>query len=131
METYYIKVGKRYRPISECQTEWLALPQGNWLLTSKPGCKSVRKLPDRFYPDYVGLVAAANEMREAMLEAMRKENELRPSRRAVSPKEQAAWETFKKTMGKDVPSYFECGSLASIIDAGINGLLSYANHEPA
>ena len=75
-ETFYrrVKHGKsvRYEPASEYET-WDAYPEGHWLVTIRPGNKSIRRVAK---PDYPGLQAAMEKTRNAMEEAMRKGYEL-------------------------------------------------------
>ena len=71
-ETYYRRVqrGKsvRYEPVLAHET-WDGYPEGYWLVHIRPGQKSVKRLVT---PDHIGLQAAMEECRGAMVAAIQK-----------------------------------------------------------
>lgn len=120
--TLYEKRGRRYYPVSERET-FDGIPEGWWLVRVQPGLRSSRRI---VAPDTVGLEAAMFLAEEAMVEAMRKRQEVTGvSVRHVPENERAkyqrAWEAWKAIVG-DVPLYFEGVSMHDVVAAGLDVL---------
>lgn len=121
---FYEKVGRRYIPISEYDSEFVdAFSKGTHLVMSYPGGQS------RMYninPTFAPMIAAARHAREAMSKAMRIASELKPKRAPITPKQKIAWDNLAKAFDDDLytlqgPSAYE------VTEAGIAALIEEAN----
>ena len=125
MTIIYKKVGRRYREIGVFDDEALYYPHGAHLIIVKPGGSLTKFNID---PANSALLAAAQTMRDAMLEAMHKANRVRPVgadgyRRELAAKERKAWEAYKAIAGEKSSLILEGASLHDVIDAGIQALI--------
>lgn len=93
------------------------LGYGTWIVTIKEGSATARSVK-KLNPKFSEVIAALHYLEDGMVNAMSKKSEMRCSSVAISEKEQKAWATFKKTMGKDMPKHFETASLFEIAEAG-------------
>ena len=93
------------------------LGYGTWIVTIKEGTTSARAVK-KLNPKFSDLIAALHYLEDGMVKEMSKKSEMRPSSTPISKKEQMAWATFKKTMGKDMPRSFEMASFFEIAEAG-------------
>ena len=85
MTTFYKKVGRRYRPVSEYDPEVMdALPEGDHLISVRPGMCSRRYRVD---PDLAAMVAAGLYAEDAMSRAIYNAMELRPQNKAMTPRQ--------------------------------------------
>jgi len=123
--TLYEKRGRRYYPVAQ-EVQFNMLPEGDWLLCVRPGHQTITRVVGDARPE---VLAAARDMREAMADAMRKQND---AYRAVCPRdgqklserEQAAMRAFRAVMGDERMLVFEGVSLTSVVEAGIAALLA-------
>jgi len=90
------------------------LEKGAWLVVVEENSRSATPIE----PDFPELDAALYDVKEEMLKVMREKAEMRPSSVRMSDKEIKAWEAYKKTMGEDIPTFFEYASLYEIAEAG-------------
>jgi hypothetical protein len=96
-KVYYEKVGRKYVPVSEYNSELLdSFPKGNHIVMSYPGGTSRRFHID---PAFGPLIAAARYSEDAMTTAMVKASELRPQQSPLTPAQQAAWENLARELG--------------------------------
>ena len=117
--TLYKKIGKKYIPEREYYESMDSLPKGFHLIMVEPGLRSIRF---DVIPDYAGLLAAARKMEDAMIDAMRAEEAMRPIKSPITLKQQAAWKHFSKVMGDNVYT-FQRASVKTVVEAGINVLI--------
>ena len=97
------------------------LGKGTWIVIKKDNSTSARSTK-KLEPKFEEIIAALHYLQDGMVNEMSKRSTMRPSSTLMSKKEQKAWATFKKTMGKDVPKLFEMASLHEISQAGIDYL---------
>ena len=76
MTIIYKKVGRRYREIGVFDNEALYYPHGAHLIIVKPSGGSLTRY--NVDPAHAELLAAAETMREAMMQAMREAGKVRP-----------------------------------------------------
>lgn len=96
---YYEKVGRRYIPVSEYDSDYLdSFPKGDHLVSVYPGGSSRRF---RIDPAYAQLIAAGRVAENAICEAMRNASEAKPSRTPITERQRAAWENMKKEFGDE------------------------------
>lgn len=120
--TIYIKRGRRYVEVGWHDPQAHYYPHGAHLVISKPGGSLTMYRVD---PDNAALLAAAQTMREAMLDAIHKADAIRLKRmdgRPLTKKELAGWEAYKAIAGEPRSLMLEGVSLSDVIDAGIKAL---------
>jgi hypothetical protein len=123
-KTFYEKVGRRYQPVAEYDSEYLdSFPKGSHLVICYPGGQSRRFNID---PDYAALIAAGRVAEDAVCEAISKASELRPQRVPLTEEEQAAWENLVRVWGDDARSLLRpCAR--DIAEAGLKAMQAEAD----
>lgn len=98
-KVFYEKVGRRYRPVSEYDSELMdALPKGTHLIDVYPGGRLTRYNID---PNYAAMIAAGRVAGDAVSDALRKASDLRPSRAAITEGQRRAWKKLSEEFGED------------------------------
>ena len=96
---YYEKVGRKYVPVAEYDSEYLdSFPKGNHLVMCYPGGSSRRFCID---PALAPMIAAGRYAEDVICDALRKASDLRPKRAPITKGQQAAWENLVKEFGED------------------------------
>jgi len=113
-ERYYTKKNGRFIPAHDPMI-LDGLPNGSWLVIVKKGCTSCKRL---IKPSFLELDAALHYLEEGLTNAMAEASKMRPRSTKMSKKERGAWDVYEKTMGKDMPRYFEYSSLGEIAEKG-------------
>jgi hypothetical protein len=121
---YYEKVGRKYVPVSEYDSEYLdSFGKGTHIVMCYPGGQSRRYNID---PDYAGLIAAGRVAEDVMAKAIQKASELRPQRTLITEGQRKAWKKLAKEFGDELCTL--TGSSAhDIAEAGIKALQQEAN----
>lgn len=97
--TFYKKVGRRYVPVSEYDSEFAdAFPKGNHLISIYPGGKSVRY---RIDPAFAPLIAAGRYAEDAITDAVVQATKFTPSRKPVTEEQREAWNRLCIAFGDD------------------------------
>ena len=97
---YYEKVGRKYVPVAEYDSNWMdSFHKGTHLLMVYPGGQSRRFNID---PDYAGLIAASRVAEDAMIQAMHKASELKPVRTPITEGQRKAWKKLAKEFGDEL-----------------------------
>ena len=125
---FYEKVGRRYRPIAEYDSEWIdSYRRGAHLVVCRPG------LTSRIYnidPNYAALIAAGIVAQDVMASALVRSGELRMQRperdRQLTPSQEAAWENLIKEFG-DGARQLEWPSAREVAEEGIQALIKEAD----
>ena len=121
---YYEKVGRKYVPISEYNSDFIdSFTKGTHLVEVYPGGTSRRFNID---PDYAGLIAASRVAEDAMCKALNKASELRPARTPITPAQQRAWKKLAKEFGDELCT-LNGASIHDIAEAGIKALQKEAD----
>jgi hypothetical protein len=116
---YYEKVGRKYVPVAEYDSEYLdAFPKGSTLVICHPGGQSRRFNID---PDYAALIAAARVAEEAMIQAMGKASELKPQKTPITFAQQRAWKGLARAFGTELCTLNGASSY-DIVQAGLKAL---------
>lgn len=121
---FYEKVGRRYRPVSEYDSDLMnSMPRGNHLIMSYPGGASTRFSVDAAYAP---MIAAGRVAQDAIASAMYHESEARPKQRPVTKRQRAAWEEMKAAFADELFSinFKSCRDLA---DAGVDAMQKEAD----
>ena len=118
-KVYYEKVGRKYVPVAEYDSEYLdAFPKGSTLVICHPGGQSRRFNID---PDYAALIAAARVAEEAMIQAMGKASELKPQKTPITFAQQRAWKGLARAFGTELCTLNGASSY-DIVQAGLKAL---------
>ena len=121
---YYEKVGRRYKPVAEYDSDYLdSFPKGNHLVMCYPGGTSRRF---NIEPNYAAMIAAGRVAEEAMCRAMNKASELRPARTPITPEQQQAWLNLSAAFGDEL-STLHGSSLNDIARAGLDAMMEEAD----
>lgn len=125
---YYEKVGRRYVPVAEYDSDYLdSFPKGNHLVMVYPGGSSRRYNVE---PATVPMLAAGRVAEDAMCSAIVKAGEIRMQRsdreRQLTPRQKAAWENLVKELG-DSAKQLEWASARDVAEAGIKALQTEAD----
>jgi len=118
-KVYYEKVGSRYKPVSEYDSDYLdAFPKGSTLVMCYPGGQSRRYNID---PDYAALIAAARVAEDAMMQAMQKASELKPKQTPITEGQRRAWRKLAEEFGDELCTLNGASSY-DIAQAGLKAL---------
>lgn len=122
-ETYYIKRGENYEPISEYDSNLCdALPFGCHLVVVRPGVTSKTYNID---PAFAPMIAAGKYAEDQMTSALIKASEIRPQSIPLTTEQQEAWENLKKAFGND-SFHVHYPSAYDVIRAGLEAMASEA-----
>lgn len=121
---YYEKVGRKYVPVAEYDSDFLdGFPKGNHLVMCYPGGSSRRFNID---PAYAPMIAAGRVAEDAMCDAIRKASEMRPQRTPITEGQQKAWRKLAKEFGDDLAT-LSLGCARDIAEAGIKAQMAEAD----
>lgn len=116
---YYEKVGRKYIPIAEYDSNLLdGFTKGNHLVMSYPGGQTRRF---NIEPALAPMIAAGRYAEDAMSKAVQKASEMRPHNKPITLKQKKAWEALAKSFGDD-RYYIEIPSAREVTDAGIKAM---------
>ena len=123
-KTYYEKIGRRYVPVYEYDSDFLdAWPRGTHLVTCHPGGQSRRYNID---PNHAALIAAGIVAEDAISRAIQDASELRPQRTPVTPAQQRAWRKLAKELGDELCT-LQGASSRDIAEAGVKAMQTEAD----
>jgi hypothetical protein len=98
-KTFYKKVGRRYIPVSEYDSELQdSFTIGSHLITVIPGMTSYRRIDPEFAP----LIAAGKYASEPIITALLKASDMRPKSLPVTKEQKIAWDQLSSAFGQDV-----------------------------
>lgn len=119
---YYEKVGRRYVPVNEYDSDWLdAMPKGSHLIMCYPGGRSTAY---NIRPNYAAMIAAGRVAQEPMHKAINDAAKMKYDQwnNVVLNNEQfEAWNRFVDAMG-DRGRYIHFNSVHDIAEAGIKAM---------
>lgn len=96
---FYRKVGRKYEPVSEYDSEYLdSFPKGTHLVMVYPGGQSRRFNID---PNYAAMIAAGRVAEDAISTAIAKAQDLRPKTTPITEEQQALWKALAKSFNDD------------------------------
>ena len=126
-ETFYRKIGRRYKPVSEYdQTLMDSFPKGSHLVVCVPGGRSTRFNID---PNYAAMIAAGVVAEDAVRTALVKAGEIRMQSkdrsRELTPAQKAAWDNLVKEFG-DSARQLEWPSTAEVAEEGLKAMQAEA-----
>lgn len=122
---YYEKIGRRYKPVSEYDSDYLdSFPKGNHLVMCYPGGSSRRFNID---PNYAALIAAGRVAEDAISKHIMDVSALRvPGKeRPLTQEQRDAWNAFSKAMGKEMYALELC-SYREAAEEGVKAMQAEA-----
>jgi hypothetical protein len=125
--TFYKKVGRRYVPVSEYDSQLCnAFPKGAHLVQSYPGgtlCKF------NINPKLAPMIAAGRVAEEEISQAVMKASEIRMQQsdreRKLTPSQKQAWENLIHEFGEGA-RYLAWPSAREIAEMGVNAMVAQA-----
>jgi hypothetical protein len=122
---FYKKVGRRYVPVSEYDSELLdAFPKGTHIVMCYPGGKSTRYNID---PNYAAMIAAGRVAEDAITQSIQHSTELRPMNREMDEDLQRRWKEFIATVPDHFRFMFTHGSARDAAEAGVKAMQEEAD----
>jgi hypothetical protein len=119
METIYKKVNCRYIPIGLYNQEQQYLPNGAHLVIVSNCCTSTRY---NIQVEDAVVLAAVNNVRKALIDALVSATELQPNDREMTELEKQAWEAYKGIAGSPKGLMFEGLSMSDVVDKAMEVL---------
>ena len=117
---YYEKVGRKYVPVAEYDSEFLdSFPKGNHLVMSYPGGQSRRF---NVNPAYAPMIAAGRVAEDSICRAISKASELRPQRTPLTPRQKKAWEELAEAFGDELTTLRGL-SIHDCAEAGVKAMM--------
>ena len=121
---YYEKVGRRYVPVMEYDSDMLdAFSKGAHLVMSYPGGQSRRYNIDLAFAP---MIAAGLYAEDAMTRALVKASELKPQKTPLTLEQKVAWENLAAALGDELAT-LQGASLRECAEAGIKAMQDEAN----
>ena len=121
---YYEKKGNRYVPVAEYDSDWSdSFHKGTHLLMVYPGGQSRRFNID---PNYAAMIAASRVAEEAIIRAMHKASELKPTQTPITEGQRKAWKKLAKEFGDELCT-LNCASSHDIAEAGVKAMMAEAD----
>lgn len=116
---YYEKIGRKYVPISEYDSDYLdSFPKGDHLVSVYPGGQSRRF---NIVPAYAPMIAASRVAEDAICQAIHKASEAKPKKRPITERQRKAWEEMKDAFGDEFYS-LNYGSVRDYAEAGLKAM---------
>lgn len=121
---YYIKEGRRYKPVAEYDNDLLdSFHKGNHLVMVYPGGTSRRFNID---PAHAPMIAAGRVAEDAICQAISKAAELRPTSTPITEAQQKAWKKLAKEMGDELCTLYGL-SVRDCAEAGVKAMQEEAD----
>ena len=121
---YYEKVGRKYVPVAEYDSDWVdSFHKGTHLLMCYPGGQSRRFNID---PNYAAMIAASRVAEEAIIQAMHKASELKPTQTPITEGQRKAWKKLAKEFGNELCT-LNGASSHDIAEAGVKAMMAEAD----
>ena len=122
--TFYEKVGRRYVPVYEYDSDmYAALPEGTHLVVCRPGGQSTQYSVD---PAFAPMIAAGRYAGCAIADKLIEASAMRPSQTPITEEQRRAWEGLQKAFGDDMYS-LHIPSVRDIADAGVEAMQAEAD----
>ena len=118
---YYEKVGRKYVPVSEYDSDYLdSFPRGNHLVMVYPGGSSRRFNVE---PALAPMIAAGRVAEDAISSAVMRATEIKPKRKAMTQEEIDAWNNLIEVWGEEARSLIH-PSARDVAEAGVKAMMA-------
>lgn len=124
-KVYYEKVGRKYVPVKEYDSDFLsAFPKGTHLVMSYPGGQSTRYNID---PNYAAMIAAGRVAEDAISKHIMEVSSLRTPQHnsPITQEQRDAWEALAKAMGQERYALEWC-SYREAAEEGVKAMMAEA-----
>jgi hypothetical protein len=96
---FYEKVGSRYKPVYEYNTEFLdSYPKGSHLIVCNPRGKSYTY---NINPNYAAMIAAGVFAEDAVCESIIESQKVKPQRQPITEKQRELWQELAESFNQD------------------------------
>jgi len=120
---FYKKVGRKYEPVSEYDSEYLdSFSKGTHLVMVYPGGQSRRY---NIEPNHAAMIAAGRVAEDAICRAISKASELRPTSTPITLGQKKAWEKLAKEFGDELCTLHGL-SVHDCAEAGVKAMMAEA-----
>lgn len=117
---FYRKVGRKYEPVSEYDSDLMdAFTKGTHLVEVYPGGSSRRYNID---PNYAAMIAAGRVAEDAICDSLMKSSELKPMKSPITEAQAKAWKKFTKEMGDEMCA-LSYGSTRDHAEAAVKAMM--------
>ena len=121
---FYEKVGRKYVPIAEYNTEYLdSFSKGNHLVMCHPGGQSRRY---NINPNYAAMIAAGRVAADEITRAIHMASELKPQSTPITEGQRKAWNKLSKEFGTERFALLH-SSARDLAEAGVNAMMIEAD----
>ena len=121
---YYVKEGRRYKPVAEYDNDLMdSFHKGNHLVMVYPGGSSRRYNVE---PALAPMIAAGRVAEDAISLAISKASELRPKQTPITPGQQRAWKKLAEEFGDELGILYGA-STRDIAEAGVKAMQTEAD----
>lgn len=122
-KVFYEKIGRKYVPIKEYDSEWIdSYPKGNHLVMCYPGGSSRRFNID---PNYAAMIAAGRVAEDKICNAIVDASNLRPRRTPITEGQRKAWKKLAKEFGDEIHA-LEWPSAREAAEAAVTAMVKEA-----
>jgi hypothetical protein len=122
---YYEKIGRRYRPVAEYDSDLLdSFHRGSHLVMCYPGGSSRRFNVE---PNHAAMIAAGRVAEDAICKALNQASEMRPAKTPITPAQQRAWKKLAKEFGDELCTLHGT-SVRDIAEAGVQAMQTEATY---
>ena len=123
-KVYYEKIGRRYRPVAEYDSDLLdSFPRGNHLVMCYPGGSSRRFNVE---PNHAAMIAAGRVAEDAICNALHRASEMRPQRTPITEGQRKAWRKLAKEFGDDLAT-LNLGCARDLAEVGVQAMQAEAD----
>ena len=123
-KVYYEKIGRRYRPVAEYDSDLLdSFPRGNHLVMCYPGGSSRRFNVE---PNHAAMIAAGRVAEDAICNALHKASEMWPQRTPITEGQRKAWRKLAKEFGDDLAT-LNLGCARDLAEVGVQAMQAEAD----
>jgi hypothetical protein len=124
-KVYYEKIGRRYRPVAEYDSDLLdSFHKGSHLVCVYPGGQSRRFNVE---PNHAAMIAAGRVAEDAICKALNQASEMRPAKTPITPAQQRAWKKLAKEFGDELCTLHGT-SVRDIAEAGVQAMQTEATY---
>lgn len=121
---YYEKVGRKYEPVAEYDSDYLdSFPKGDHLVSVYPGSTSRRF---RIDPALAPMIAAGRYAEDRICREIAKAAELRPPRSPITEEQRRAWNALAEAFGDELCT-LQGLSIHDCAEAGVKAMQEEAD----